>query len=163
MAEIYNSDLTKELIEGAKIQLMKDRVPTQLADKVVPVMEVNPKMLRKTEFVKNGLLSDSLSSLVFTTSSTTKTMITSFIFSYRKDAVATALLFNLTAVINGVTTNIATLRGTAATAESDNIALNFPPLEIDPGTNVNITSDSADAAIRLSCCIYGYEILNPNA
>ncbi len=47
-AIIYNSDVTKELRDGGKISL-RDAIPNQLAEKVVPVMEVNPK------FYKNKL------------------------------------------------------------------------------------------------------------
>jgi len=53
MATIYNSDLTKELVAGAKIQQSKELPPTQLAEKVVPVMEVNPKLLRVCNIVRS--------------------------------------------------------------------------------------------------------------
>jgi hypothetical protein len=46
MAQIFNSELKKQLIDGAKLQTSKDVIPSQLADKVVPVMEVNPKLLK---------------------------------------------------------------------------------------------------------------------
>ena len=56
MATINNSDLSKELIDGAKIQISHDVVPNQLAEKVVPVMEVNPKLLRVCNIVRSTLL-----------------------------------------------------------------------------------------------------------
>lgn len=52
MAQIYNSDLTKELLDGAKIQINRENIPNQLAEKVVPVMEVNPKAFRKINIIK---------------------------------------------------------------------------------------------------------------
>lgn len=52
MSIINNSDLTKEIIAGAKTNIAVDTVPSQLADKVVPVMEVNPKLMRRVTFVK---------------------------------------------------------------------------------------------------------------
>lgn len=53
MAQIYNSDLTKELVKGASIQQSKDQVPNQLAEKVVPVMEVNPRLLRSVNVIRH--------------------------------------------------------------------------------------------------------------
>lgn len=56
MATIYNSDLTKGIQQDAKIQIGKESVPNQLAEKVVPVMETNPRLLRPIEILvsKNG-------------------------------------------------------------------------------------------------------------
>lgn len=54
MAQINNSQLSKEIIDGAKIQTSFNQIPTQLADKVVPVMEVNPKLLRRCNYVASA-------------------------------------------------------------------------------------------------------------
>lgn len=54
MAKITNSDLTHELVDGAKIQTAFDRVPNELAEKVVPVMEVNPKLLKNCTILINS-------------------------------------------------------------------------------------------------------------
>lgn len=54
MVTIYNSQLTKELIEAARIQTGKEYPPSQIADKVVPVMEVNPKLLKICNIVKTA-------------------------------------------------------------------------------------------------------------
>ena len=52
MASIHNSDLTKELIEKAKLQTSHDSVPSQIADKVIPTLEVNPNLSRRTKIVQ---------------------------------------------------------------------------------------------------------------
>lgn len=52
MAIINNSDLKKNLIEGAKIQIVSDEVPSELGKTVVPTMEVNPALLMKLNVLK---------------------------------------------------------------------------------------------------------------
>lgn len=49
MAQIYNSQLTKELIEAVKIQTSHDKVPNEIADKVIPTVETNPRLLHNSE------------------------------------------------------------------------------------------------------------------
>lgn len=46
MAKIYNSDVTKNLQKNAGIQQNKDKTPDELAEKIVPVIETNPALLR---------------------------------------------------------------------------------------------------------------------
>jgi len=53
MALINNTDLITELIAGAKINTASERVPNQIAEKVVPVMEVNPKLLKEITIVRS--------------------------------------------------------------------------------------------------------------
>jgi len=53
MATINNTALIKELKEGASLQQAVDIIPTQLQNFVQPVMEVNPKLLRKINIVRN--------------------------------------------------------------------------------------------------------------
>lgn len=52
MAEIHNSDLSKEIIDKAKLQLSFDKLPTQLAEKVVPTLEVNPDISRRRKIIR---------------------------------------------------------------------------------------------------------------
>lgn len=52
MAQINNAELTQELIKGAKLFNNDKGIPSQLADKVVPVMEVNPKLLRRINLIR---------------------------------------------------------------------------------------------------------------
>jgi len=43
MTNIHNSDIQKRIIDEAKLQVAIDKVPQQLAEKVVPVLISNPK------------------------------------------------------------------------------------------------------------------------
>lgn len=52
-AKIFNSYLTKEIIDGAKLQQNLGGIPSEIAEKVIPVMEVNPKLLRVCNIVRS--------------------------------------------------------------------------------------------------------------
>jgi len=155
MANINNSQLSKELIDGAKIQTSFDRIPTQLADKVVPVMEVNPKMLRRINVVKRS----STAGTIYTTP-TDKDF---YLIAYSLNATSTAAgsnIFSLSVVPEeeGVATIIGAvyLYNTAAIdADSGLQSLSFPiAIKLKRGSTV-VTASSGTTAAR-SCTIFGY-------
>jgi len=161
MAQIYNSDLTKELVQGSKLQQARDIIPNQLADKVVPVMEVNPKLLRTTNLFKAGVLSDAVSATIFTASIDRETYIQDIWFSYKTDVNATATNFNVSAVIDGATQNLVIIRKNNLTAEKDSGFLSFDsPIKIDKGSIVTVTSDTNVASFRFSVCFTGFTVEN---
>jgi len=136
MATIYNSDLSKELIQGGRLQVNTDRVPSELADKVVPVMEVNPKLLRRADLflTTSSVISGSLN--VSSGSSTNRrAFITSGVLSIVKDAacdIATGVV-NLVAVsaLTGATIYLTRVCVLTLTAERIDIVFEFPvPVEI---------------------------------
>jgi hypothetical protein len=87
MATIYNSDLSREIVEGGKIQTSVDRIPSELAEKVIPVMEVNPKLLRKINVVKYAATGTSTGVLtIYTTPSDRDFYLCSICAGYIKDA-----------------------------------------------------------------------------
>lgn len=51
MAQINNKEVLKLLQDGANIQIAKEAVPNQLAEKIVPVFETNPTLLRRQTHV----------------------------------------------------------------------------------------------------------------
>jgi len=50
MAETRNSDIQRRVLDEAKLQASVDIIPTQLTDKILPVLNVNPK--GKTRIIK---------------------------------------------------------------------------------------------------------------
>lgn len=87
MATIYNSELSKEIIQGAKIELSRDNIPSQIAEKVVPVMEVNPKMLRRVNVMFDSNRTTSGTATFATLSSDKDFFLTGFSVCIAKDAV----------------------------------------------------------------------------
>lgn len=149
MSQINNSDLTKELIQGAKINTSFDSVPNQIAEKVVPVMECNPKLLRRSKTV---FRSNTASGTVLTTSSVKDTFITGF------NAVAT----NSTAATTGSFYVTITEAETGAQrlftfslpcsnlidVQEDSIALSLPfPIRLLRGSTIATTCSGLSAAV----------------
>jgi hypothetical protein len=51
MSTIHNGDTLKEVREGGNLQPGADIIPSILQNTIVPVMEVNPKLLRRINFM----------------------------------------------------------------------------------------------------------------
>jgi hypothetical protein len=157
MATIYNSDLTKEIRDGAKIQVSVDNIPSQLADKVVPVMEVNPKLLRRVNIIRHNNSTNATTVTIYTTPSDRDFYLTSATLSTHKDATSTALFSALSATIGGLTTYFMQLGFLSLTADSKSIALNFSiPIKVDRGSNIQVLNSTAVANVTSFASITGY-------
>jgi len=157
MTQIYNSDLTKELTEGAKIQVSRDRVPNQLADKVVPVMEVNPKLLRRVKIVKNVQAANATSATVFTTPTDRDFYLTGYCLSVIKDATSTSTGTSLRSTIDGAAVRIAEIIGLSLTVQNQTITGSCtPPIKIDRGVTITVNNTTNVANVSSSAEIHGY-------
>lgn len=158
MATIYNSDLTKNLVEGARIAVARDNIPNQLAEKVVPVMEVNPKLLRTLDVCKSATLNNATSANLITTPADMDFYLTSAAISFIKDATSTATTLNIT-YTDQFGTGQTALRVVCftLTAENGQLAVTFPyPVKCARNSTIQITSDTNVANIRASGSISGF-------
>jgi hypothetical protein len=167
MAQIYNSDLSKELIDGARIQVSSDYIPNQIADKVVPVMEVNPKLLRTSyPFTLLSSLANATSVTIYTCSTTKDTYITGATLSMIKDVTATSTGVSLNVMddLTGLTNPIINIAGITLTAnaQSESITIS-PPIKLRKGSNVTITSTTNVANVVAKAALIGFEVYNPLA
>ena len=150
MAQIHNSDLSKELREGAKIQLSFDNIPNQLAEKVVPVMEVNPKLLKYANIVKSATVNNTTTTL-YTTQDGRDFYLTAFMVGC--DSTVTRYI---TITVDGASVNIGTTNNSGG-----NMMINLnTPIKIDKATNITGTSGGASNAYFT---IIGYTIDNSRA
>lgn len=157
MAIIYNSDLSKEVIAGAKIQTSRDVIPNQIADKVVPVMEVNPKLLRRINTFGAGTASNATSATVYTTPTDRDFFLTAAVFSMIKDATSTSTLSNLITTIDGASVNLIRIPGFTLTAQSGSISISFPqPIKIDRGVTIRLNNTTNVANITCTATIFGF-------
>lgn len=164
MAIIHNTDLIKELKEGAKLQQLRDVIPSQLADKVVPTMETNPKLLRRCNISKTTDAVNATSGTIYTTPSDKDFFLVSCCLGVIKDATSTSTGSNITVVIDGVSSPIARIPGITLTAQSKVVSCTFPaPIKIDRGTNITVTASTNVANIRATGVITGYLVENINA
>jgi hypothetical protein len=154
MATINNSDLMKEIVEDAKIQINTDKVPSQLAEKVVPVMEVNPKFFRKINVIARAT-----SSSTIYTAPTNKDF---FLTAYNMSGVSTATgeirltvtPKNQAAIIIGT---IELGNTVAVDISSDNITQNFDrPILIERGSAITLASTGTQSLKQAT--IFGYTV-----
>lgn len=164
MTQIHNSNLTKELVAAAGLQ-QRDNIPNQIAEKVVPVINVNPwNNIKIKNFASLGSLSNAQTFTWYTASSTKDTYITNYTLSFIKDATSTATDLRLNIVDeNGATQIIGRFAGITLTADKQTISQTFAfPLKILRGSNITLTSDTNVANIIMRATMQGFEIDNPN-
>jgi len=129
MPEITNSETIQEIVKGARLQ-SADGVPRILSNQIVPVMECNPKLLRRTNIVKAS--TGTGTATIFTTDANRDFYVTAVYLSYSKavaDAGATA---RIDTTIDGATVTLIRLAGVTLTAERDSLSLSFPfPIKVD--------------------------------
>ncbi len=167
MAIIYNSELSKGIVESARLQQNRDIIPNQLAEKVVPVMEVNPQILRKSKGIPlllTGLV-NTTSATIFTSDSIKKTYLTGATLSMIKDATSTATDMGIQFTnADSTVCKICRMAGITLTADSKENSITFDkPIEIKRGSNIVLTSDTNVANIVLRASLFGFEIDNSNA
>jgi hypothetical protein len=162
--KIYNSNLTNELREGIKIMSSSDATPSEITDKVVPVMEVNPKLLRVLTKGANNTAINATSATLLTTPTDRDIFIYNAQISLIKDVTSTSTLSTLRCTSGGTTLIILASAGLTLTAQTDSQTISFnPPLKVDRGTNIAITNSSATANISTTASVIYYEVLNINA
>jgi len=165
MANIHNSDLFKELRDGGKLQQLNDVMPSQLADKVVPVMEVNPKFFRRVNIIRTQSTAITGTNAIYTTPSGSQDFyIIGAQLSAQSDATADNTLISISTTVEGVSAVILRLAKLTTTAHTDDIAITFPnPIKIDRNTAINLVNTFTVGNSRSSGTIYGYLVDNPNA
>lgn len=166
MAQIYNSDLSKELVDGAKIQTSYDKVPNQLADKVVPVMEVNPKLFRISNVVRNINTTASGAQTMYTTPTDKEFYLTGLYFSIIKDAACDMAsgAVTINASVDGVSRTLFGIAVLTATAQNSSITFSFPtPVKVDKGAGIVYSGTFAAGTCARTGGINGYLVENINA
>lgn len=161
MAGINNSDLTRQLIDGAKINTSFDKVPNQLAEKVVPVMEVNPELLRKITVVDGEVRTTTGTLTGYTTSPTKKFFLTGFSASIIKDAtcdLSTGGIY-VQCTKNGVLKTLLSFSTITTTAQDHvKIVQLSKPVELDKNTAILFTGTFSAGVMVRTLAIQGFEV-----
>jgi len=162
MATIHNTDLTKELKEGAKLQQLRDVIPSQLADKVVPVMEVNPKMFRIVNYNVAGAGTNSTSTSLGTTPTDRDTFITGATLSFFKDITATTTFIRLNATMeNGLGIVLCSFGCVTLNIDGDAMTISFPnPVKLKRGSAITISASTNVGNFNAFGSVMGYQVEN---
>jgi hypothetical protein len=166
MATIYNSDLSKELIEGAKIQQNFDKVPNRLGDTVVPVMEVNPKMMRRANIVRGGTSNTSSStSSIYTTPTDKDFFLTTVSYYVIKDAASDNIVNTVVVSVDGSgDQTLLSVPGITLTASNYGTSINFPsPIKLTRGSTIRMSSSFTIGVLIRGLNITGYTVDNVTA
>lgn len=156
-AKIYNSNLTKEIIDGARLQQQQGGIPSELAEKVIPVMEVNPKLLKAATIIKSAQILNNSPQTIYTTPTDKDFYLTNVALSTSKDVTATSIVTALSATVNGITGVILRLCTLTLTAERGEMACSLnPPIKVDPGSAITITTSTNVGNIAAAGSIVGY-------
>ena len=163
--KIYNSDLTRELREGARIQTATDATPTEIADKVVPVMEVNPKLLRVINYNQAGAATNATSTSIVTLPLDKDIFVTNASLSFQKDVTATTTFIRLNGVLeNGQTIVLLASGCLTLTVESHDLAISFPvPIKLKKGSSISVTASTNTGNFNAFASVSGYYVDNINA
>lgn len=161
MAKIYNTECTKGLANNAGIQISVDKVPNELAEKIVPTFETNPRLVRDQRVLASAVRTTTGDATLFTTSSINETYVTGLIFGVIKDATCDKSSGHITisTTIGGASTPLAAIPVLVTTAQSEILTITFAhPIKIDKGVTVVFALCSYTAGLCMrSGTIYGYE------
>jgi len=156
MARIYNNQTSKELIAAGAIQTGRDIIPNQIAEKFIPTLECNPKLLWETNHIING--SGTSSTNIFTTPADRDYYLLGFSLSGCQDAVSVNTNYVFRVTINGAVTTIGSLASKNLQIFDGSITVMFRfPLKIDRSSLITIGGASmATAYNRVDGTAYGY-------
>jgi hypothetical protein len=165
-ARIYNSDLNKELREGARLQEGQGSIPSEIAERVIPVMEVNPKLLRKINIIAKGEADNSVSEIIYTTPADSDFYMNSIQISMIKDVNSTSTKSYIQGVIDGETSAriFAMIKSISLTVQQSNYSVSFPiPVKMAKNSVISINNTTNVATVRAMGIITGYLVNNINA
>lgn len=158
MAQINNNEVLLKLTREAKIQTSIDKVPNQLAEKIVPVLNVNPDRILK---VRSGIASDTTTQTIFITSTTKETYLVGVLLSVAKDVVNDGSYTSVTAVPFGMASsgiNVIRYEPLDANQLTSFVTFDKIPLKLEKNTSIVVANATGTASIDASCIIYFYEV-----
>jgi hypothetical protein len=166
MGEIFNSDLKNNIIEGAYLKVGQDLPAPTLSNQVVPVMEVNPKLLRLTNFMKSGnCVVINSGATILTTDANVDTYITDYTACYGNSIDSQATAANLTfTTYEGTARSVSIFTNTTGAINNQSISVNLKnPIKIKRGTDIKaqILGTAVGSSI-LTISLFGYYVNNAN-
>lgn len=168
MALNRNSNLSEEIRDVFKLQQNVDGQISNIAGQIIPVVDVNPKHSRISNFSTDSFRTASSTGTVYTTPLNREFYLTGISGSFIKDAAndhPTGVAYLCGVMIDGVQKYIAQLATITLTAQSGGYAINFShPLKIDKNTSIiipGVTIGVGNFSRTLS--IYGFHVDNPRA
>lgn len=153
MLENRNSDTISEIRAALALQTSTDKIPNP-----IPVVEVNPKMLRRVNYIDSQAATNAASTGFTALPNRKRLFLTSAVLSYVKDGTSTATSCALQVQLKGgaSNSNLIVLPSLSATAQSDTLQCVFnPPVELEEASTPRIIG-SASANMTVRGQIHGF-------
>lgn len=164
MPTVKNSDTLQELRRVTQVQQASEQLPLTLGNQIVPVVEVNPKLLRRARVLATLSRSTTGSPTVLTADTVKETYITGCHFSFVKDVacdIADGGIEVQTKDSTGTTTDIVRAAVLTLTAERGDVFATFDPaFQVAKGATVTITGAFTAGKLIRNICILGYTVDN---
>ena len=153
MAKINNQAVMQKLIDELKLYPGKDLIPSELADKILAVYQVNDQEVTvKTPTANvvrtNATQATNNSQTIYTTPATGKFYLTNASISAFIDGNGANMSAYLSVTVDGIAQKFLYVRlssGTTGTAniQSHELSNDFQnPILVDPATNITVTTDA---------------------
>lgn len=153
MSLFRNNTTLLQIREALGLQQATDKIPIP-----IPVVEVNPRLLRQCNIVKANQ-STGATVTVYTTPSDRDFYICAATLSFQKDAASTCTYSSLTITIDGTSVSLLRVTGIASTVQNDSVTISLPfPLKIDRGTNIQIAHAVNSATVQSQATIIGFTL-----
>ncbi len=152
MAKINNQAVLQKLMDELKLYPGIDVIPTELAEKILPVYQINTEVIEVSPKPANVVRSVELigaggAVVMYTVPATGKFYLTNVALSSGIDTSGTLRNAYVSVVIDSVIVDIVTigLTGSAlTTAVNQTISLNLQnPILLDPGSEIKLDRDNA--------------------
>jgi len=155
MPRINNSEVTEAIIDATKIQTGSELPPSLLSNQIVPVVEVNP-LLVKRSLTAAGTCTNSTSQTILATSALYDTYIIGAELSTISDVTATTTYASLAFTNeNGAVVDLLRIPRISLTVQNQSISISLKnPIQVRRGTNIAIGHSTNVANIVTSAVIY---------
>ena len=162
--KIENSEITKRIVNLISGQTAVNKLPTQLANTVVPVIDVNPDLAREVNFlISNSRSTSGTLSSSFASTASRSYFLTGITVGYAKDAACDLATGNISVAVtpdySKSTTTIVQLPVITLTADSKVVDIIFEtPLRVVAGSAITMTGDFGAGVLVKSFQIRGYYV-----
>lgn len=168
MAKIYNSNVTKKLAENAAIQQNTDKVPVELAEKIVPTFETNQAALKQYP-IRTITLNGNATGIAYSGYLPAKRIfVVGISVGFSKNAACDAATGTIDLQGNpiGMSNSTQLIRIPIITLQAQDFHTYMPfaiPLEVEPGSRFGMTGTYAAGVMQRNATIHYYELDNFNA
>lgn len=166
MAEIRNTEVTNEAIDGLKINPAFEEIPHLVGNQVIPCFETNPKLVKNVNFITGIGSSTSGNTSIYTTPLNQDLYISGLYLSIAKDATCDIAIgtISINASINNVATQICSIAVLPTTAQYDTVVINLTKMiKVDRGSTLSLIGTFTAGSLYRYCKIFGYLSPNSNA